>query len=147
MICQEAVLEKIVEEDPELMLFLAVANCRLGTKGWQDLFIDIFLNISSNELHTRAYDFISMDSDRFNSFNSDMQQFFLAKKLISTGDELIALPIIELFIGSLSSDLLNTSTIINELGRLYISAGEYRRGAQFLQKLGTDITIDRGWIR
>lgn len=141
----EAVLNAIQrlfpdEKDPEILLFKAVAGCRLDKKGWQDPFIHLFLSFESSSVHDRAYQFIMQDIERFGAFDKEMQQFLLAKSLLSTGNSDLALPLVEYFLNTIDPEILKSSTIINELGFTYLSSGKYEQGFKFLYTLSRKLT-------
>ncbi|MBN2440786.1 MAG: hypothetical protein JXJ04_05555, partial [Spirochaetales bacterium] len=131
---------ELYQKDPEITLFQAVAECRLQKKGWEQTFTEFVLQSESSLLHSRAYQFIILDPERFSSFDMGMQQFLLAKSFLATGYLSKALPLIESFIEKSDPEILQKSSIINELGRTYLSLGEHKRGLQFLDTLSKTIS-------
>jgi len=123
------------EKDPEIILFKAVAECRLNKTGWQNTFIELFLTFESDSVHKRAYDFIMLNQERFDSFDQEIQQLFLAKNLLGSGNIPLALPLVEYFLHHIKPEVLENSIIISELGRFYLAEEEYKRGLKNLVTL------------
>ncbi|MBN2533608.1 MAG: lytic transglycosylase domain-containing protein [Spirochaetales bacterium] len=128
------------EEDPELLFFKAIAGCNRDKKGWTDSFIHLFLAFQSSSLHERAYQYIMRESTRFKAFDKGMQQYLVAKSLLSAGNHDLAIPLVEFFLNAIKPEILEGATIISELGLVYLSSGKYEQGLKFLTTLSEKLS-------
>jgi soluble lytic murein transglycosylase len=133
-------VKKLLTEEPELILFRAVALSRLKKIEWHESFRQLFIEVQNYEIIKRAHDYIMGDEALYNTFNDEMKHFILAKNMLGLGNTSLALPLIEMFIKKLDFNMIQTSSIIKELGFTYFSANEYRRGADFLSSLSKKCT-------
>lgn len=142
----EEVLQKLAalpesryREDPELRLFKAVCSCRRGISGWESMFGALFLQEKRSSLHWRALAFLELDG-RLDRFPGPLQALFRAKVLLYQGLFGKAIDLLEEQLPLLPAETLESSTIIEELGLAYLSAGQLERGARFLSGLASRLS-------
>jgi len=92
---EQSMGNNLEENDPELLLFKAVASCRLDKDGWEGLFRELFYRIPANELHGRAYLYLLYNKDKLGNFSDQDLGVFKAKSLMSEGKYKEAYPIIK----------------------------------------------------
>jgi hypothetical protein len=129
----------LAEEQPELLLFKAVSECRAGAPEWVHTFRDFLVRIESSPLHYRAYQFIILDQERFSALHEDMQQLLIAKSFLGSRYVKPAVPILEMLIKKLDPSFFEDSSLIYELGRVYLSREEYKQGIAYFDGLAHTI--------
>lgn len=132
--------EQTFKNDPEIILFKAVSMFRLGHPDWQNEFVKLFLKTDSPVIIRRAYNFITQDREKFDALNEDIKTLITLRNLITFEKVSITLPMIEGFIKKIKPSYLSDSSILNELGSMYISAENYEKGAEFILSLSEKLS-------
>jgi hypothetical protein len=124
--------------DPELLLFKAVASCRLGLDGWEEGFRELFRNVPACELHGRAYLFLIFRKDLPSDFTEQEFDIFKAKSLMSEGRYKEAKPLLAQAVAGLAAhgpdDLLNTA-LTADYGLICLKTGNASADAALIESI------------
>ncbi|MBN2739205.1 MAG: lytic transglycosylase domain-containing protein [Spirochaetales bacterium] len=119
----------------ELMLFKAVAACRLKQENWKSHFMQLFFQFPVSDIQQRAFDFISLEQDRLSQFTEQELSLLWAISLLASKDEKLAIPLIKENTLTIAPLLPENSPLIREIGLAFININQALEGGYFLLQL------------
>ncbi|MBN1798648.1 MAG: lytic transglycosylase domain-containing protein [Spirochaetales bacterium] len=127
-------------KDPELLLFKAVACCRLNKTAWENIFRQLFYVVPASDLHARAYLFLLYDTQRLAGFEEYEIDIFKAKNLMAEGKYETARPLLKQGIIRPPKLRLKESILAWDYGIVCLKTKSLLQEAEFVETLANQAT-------
>jgi len=129
-------------DDPEIILFKAVAAFRLKQRGWEDLFRNLFYTVEAGDLHSRAYLYLLYNKERLANLSDIEMGIFKAKSLMAEGSYKDAKTLLKQGITQLPLIQLHNTRLVADYAIACLKASSSLADAELAESIALQLTAD-----
>jgi len=126
---------RLVNPDPEVLLFQAVSSLRLGLPDAHDLVLKLFITQKVSSLHGRMYTFLQGSPTYLGLFSDVERSLISAKEDLLQGSWVPAIGLLQGVISGYPPARAEDSVLPLDLATAYLASGRALTGARFLESL------------
>ncbi len=126
---------RLVNPDPEVLLFRAVSSLRLGLPDAHDLVIKLFITQKVSSLHGRMYAFLQGSPTYLGLFSDVERSLIMAKEDLLQGAWAQGIPALQSVMSTYPPARAEDSVLPLDAATAYLASGRAASGARFLESL------------